>query len=221
MVSAPMSFQMALDEILFRQIEHKLESAEHRKPLLRFYFSSEPWVTLGYFSKLTDTPFAMPACRRLTGGGRVLHGNDFIFSLIAHKSDDVSFGSVQESYLKIHEAVKAAFETMGYNPQFHSLRATHRVAPTAECFINPIESDLKLAGKKVAGGAQKRSSGVLLHHESIQVPEGVSIKQLYHALQKSFERRFGIAFENASWDPGILSRAKELSANEYVPGKVK
>lgn len=231
-----MSFQMALDEILFRQMEHSnkhlnaistqdketcvresyLESPAARKPLIRFYFSSEPWVTLGYFSKQTE-PDSVRACRRLTGGGRVVHGEDLIFSLIAHKSDDPSFTSVQESYLKIHDTVKGALQSFGIGAEFYDPKAD--LPKGGECFVHPITSDLNVAGKKIAGGAQKRSSGMLLHHESIRISEGVNPRDLFQALQKKFTCRFGVLFEDAPWDPEVLRQAKRLSADGYVPGR--
>lgn len=231
-----MSFQMALDEVLFRQLEHSnkhlsaistqdkeafvreshLETPAARRPLLRFYFSSEPWVTLGYFSKQDEIKSAR-VCRRLTGGGRVVHGEDFIFSLIAHKNDDPSFGSVQESYLKIHDTVKDALKSVGVGAEFYDAKET--LPKGGDCFVHPITSDLNVGGKKIAGGAQKRSSGMLLHHESIQIPSEVTVKDLFPALQKSFTRRFGVSFEAAPWDPEVLRQAKRLSADGYVPGR--
>ena len=68
----------------------------------------------------------------------MLHGKDLIFSLIAHKSDDASFGSVRESYLKIHDAVRGAFETFGLKPVFVEGTENSAPAPGSECFINPL-----------------------------------------------------------------------------------
>lgn len=210
-----MPFQMALDEVLFRRTE-RLEDPVSRKPLLRFYVSSEPWVTLGYFSKQSEIGPGR-VCRRLTGGGRVSHGEDLIFSLIAHKSDDPSFGSVEESYLKIHDTVKDGLKSVGIGAEFYD--AKQELPKGGECFIHPITSDLNVGGKKIAGGSQKRSSGMLLHHESIQMLDGVGVKELFHALQKSFARRFGVSLEEAPWDPEILRQAKVLCADGYIPGR--
>lgn len=207
LVSAAMPYQMALDEVLFREMER-----ERATPLLRFYFSSEPFVTLGYFSKETEPN----SCRRLTGGGRVEHGKDLIFSLIAHKSADESFGSVQGSYHKIHEAVRRGFELLGQKADFY--QPSENLPKGEDCFVYPIASDLKMNGRKIAGGAQKRSSGVLLHHESIQLPEAVAAKELCQQVRCGFEKTFDILFESANWDPEILAQAKQLSRNGYEPG---
>ena len=52
-ISASMPFQMALDEVLFRSLEdayHQNPEVE-LSPLFRFYFSSEPWISVGYSHK--------------------------------------------------------------------------------------------------------------------------------------------------------------------------
>jgi len=102
-----MPFHMALDEVLFNQ----KKALEDPTPILRFYYSSEPWITTGYsFNKPSGYSVDsseilesnIPSCRRLTGGGNVLHGDDLIFSIIAktsfHKED---FRSLRVCYLKI------------------------------------------------------------------------------------------------------------------------
>ena len=66
-------------------------------------------------------------------------------------------------------------------------------------------------GKKIAGGAQKRSEGVLLHHESILVPPGIDREVLTGAIRKRFERVFGVSIENADLDPDLYFRAAENS----------
>lgn len=224
-VSAPMSFQLALDEVLFRHLEiqnktlseNQDKTWESLKPILRVYFSSEPWITLGYFSEISADSTGIPVCRRLTGGGKVLHGKDLIFSLIAHKSASPSFRSVEESYLKIHDAVRGAFESLGQKADFFD--ANQDLPKGGDCFTHPISSDLKLGGKKVAGGAQKRSAGILLHQESIQIPDGLNPNVLDAALRKSFERHFGAFCEDTPWNPEVLRQAKILSADGYIPGR--
>ncbi len=92
-ISAPMPFQMAFDELLFRRIQKDGESSG---PFLRFYFSSEPWITLGYSQENNGHKAnSIPVCKRITGGGTVFHGKDLVFSITALKSHDESFGSVR------------------------------------------------------------------------------------------------------------------------------
>lgn len=206
-ISAPMPFQMALDEILFeKQKQKKLD------PVLRFYVSSEPWLSVGYsfrdaagLSKcdLIHANPLVPICRRLTGGGCVLHGKDLMFSLVAKAEwDSIHLGSVQTSYGKIHESVRIAFETCGLNLEFY--KASDELPRGNDCFHFPVASDLAWKGQKIAGGAQKRSQGVLLHQESLQVPSGVVLEELIGGIQKGFETVFNITFTNEPWDPELF-----------------
>jgi lipoate-protein ligase A len=73
-----------------------------------------------------------------------------------------------------------------------------------------VASDLSWKGKKIAGGAQKRSEGVLLHHESIQIPAGVDRECLIRAIRKGFEQVFAVTIENADLDPGIFFKAEKF-----------
>ncbi len=200
-ISAPMPFQMMLDERLFRDAEEKKQEALF--PLLRFYFSSEPWVSVGYSYRNGESENGNKICRRLTGGGRVLHGHDVIFSLIARKTDDESFRSVRTSYLKIHEAVKKGFELLGFKPRFY--RCDENLPRGKDCFLYPIATDLALGREKIAGGAEKRSSGVFLHQESVKVPRGIDADEMTESIRKGFEAVFEIRFKNADLSPELLA----------------
>lgn len=207
-LSAPMSLQMAFDEILFRRLRDK----EIQQPVLRIYFSSEPWMTTGY-SDSGPFPETMRVCKRITGGGRVYHGDDLVFSLCARKEDDESFTSVRISYWKIHEAVKKAFEKKGAKPEFY--RCDEALPRGAECFVNPIATDLGIDRKKVAGGAQKRSLGTLLHQESLQLPSGWDALDFQDALKSAFADEFKISWQEMFFDPEIMEEAKVLAEEKY------
>ncbi len=215
-ISAPMPYQMALDEVLFRG----MESAENpAAPVFRFFFSSEPWVTTGYFEDFKDFPKSGNVCRRLTGGGRVEHGQDLIFSIVAAKEHDESFGSVKDSYHKIHQAVKRALENLGHKIHFYTEASDRPGGP--ECFVYPIESDLGMDRKKVAGGAQKRSSGVLLHEESVQLRDGMDAWQLMDALRVSLQEIFEVTIVTENLNPEQTALARKLSKDGYEPGNYR
>ena len=136
-----------------------------------------------------------------------------MFSLIARKQDDESFSQVRLSYLKIHEALKQAFESLGFRPEFY--RCDENLPRGKDCFVFPIATDLALDGKKIAGGSQKRSSGVLLHQESVQLRKGLEWEVLMPALIAAFEKRFEVNIRPAQMDPGLLGRAEKLAAEKY------
>jgi lipoate-protein ligase A len=241
-ISAPMPFQMALDELLF-----EFQKKDPQTPVLRFYVSSEPWISAGYSfrdpaalskSGLVLENSKAPVCRRMTGGGCVLHGRDLIFSLIARYSGtgSVSAGngacpslsekgtgtilekqkwsqsplsSIRTSYEKIHEGVKMGLESRGLDPKFYGREAA--LPKGSDCFDFPVTSDLSWKGKKIAGGAQKRSEGVLLHHESVQVPQGIAREELIRAVRQGLEQVFGAEIQDTELNPDIFFKAEQLA----------
>lgn len=144
----------------------------------------------------------------------MLHGKDLIFSLAARKEADESFKSVRLSYLKIHEAVKAGFEALGRTPTFY--RCDEDLARGGDCFRFPIATDLALGRRKIAGGAQKRSAGTLLHQGSLK-PIGVSTEDLTRSLEKSFEKIFSVKLQPADLQPQWLEAADQMAKEKYSP----
>lgn len=212
-ISASMPFQMALDEILFREQEKNPSL-----PILRFYYSSEPWISVGFSYnekdlKILQKSASFPVCRRLTGGGRVQHGKDLIFSVIAKKNADESFGSVAESYIKIHEAVKKGLELVGQEVRFY--RCTENLPKGNDCFVYPIASDLAVGNCKIAGGSQKRSSGTLLHQESIAIPSRVEPSDLERTIAEAFKSVFNSDLQIFELYPDLLAQAEALSKTAY------
>ena len=223
-ISAPMPFQMAFDELIFES-----QKKESQAPVLRFYVSSAPWISVGCSFRdsaaLSKSDLILknphvPVCRRITGGGCVLHGRDLIFSLIVPLKDPVfvsktgslnGLASVRTSYATIHESVRIGFQTCGLDPKFYSREGV--LSKGSDCFDFPVESDLLWKGKKIAGGAQKRSEGVLLHHESISIPPGVEREELIRAVRRGMEKVFGVTTENIDLDPELYFQAERLTTN--------
>ncbi len=210
-ISALMPLQMALDELLFES-----QKKEAQAPTLRFYVSSAPWISVGCSfrgpealskSNLILKNPQVPVCQRVTGGGCVLHGRDLIFSLTARmQSDFERLGSARTSYTKIHESVRMGLQEYDLDPKFYSSK--EELPEGNDCFDFPVESDLSWNGKKIAGGAQKRSEGVLLHHESISIPPGVERENLILAVRRGMEQVFGISIQNADLDPELYFQAE-------------
>jgi lipoate-protein ligase A len=206
-----MPFQMALDEFFFRSMENGFFG---ESPILRFYFSSSPWITVGYAHQEMRRNGKIPICRRITGGGYVAHGNDLIFSLVARKDHEDSFSSVRLSYWKIHEAVKLAFEEFGHRPRF--FRCDENLPKGTDCFRYPIATDLALNDKKIAGGAQKRSGSVFLHQESVQIPGQEAGYGFMENIRKAFETVFDVRITGSDLIPEWLIEAEELAKLKYL-----
>ena len=197
-LSAPMPFQMAFDEGLFYDCLGRSESGDSPVgPILRFYYSYGAWTTLGYADSAAGKPggAALPArhCRRITGGGRVQHGDDLLLSIVGCREDHQAFKSVRISYLKIHETIKEALEQMGLSLRFY--RCDEPLPKGADCFRFPIATDLAHRGRKIAGGAQKRSKNIFLHQESIRM-KGIDYARLIGAFCNRFERNFSVTLQH-------------------------
>ena len=168
------ALNMAIDETLLRVAS---------RPTLRIYRWARPAVSFGYFGKWSDAVAAGPGreiVRRWTGGGIVPHGEDLTFSLIVPRAHPVAALPPRESYRVIHECVARALGNA-------SLAAVASLQSSAACFENPVQNDVLIADRKVAGGAQRRTKCGLLHQGSIQ--NITSIALLAPALRREFSSR--------------------------------
>lgn len=158
------TFNMQADEFLFQsQVRERNPS-----PVLRFYRFNSPCFTIGYGLWRTFHRFEGSMIRRLTGGGIVRHGDDLTYSIVTPVSRKTSLKRAEESYRAIHEVVILTLRKFGVPAEwFESKKGT---GDGNFCFDSPVLHDIMLGEKKLAGGAQKRSRGFLLHQGSILWP---------------------------------------------------
>ncbi|HLB34556.1 MAG TPA: hypothetical protein VJK54_10030 [Chthoniobacterales bacterium] len=150
--------QMALDEILLYQLQ---------KPLLRVYQWKVPCITFGYFQKWTSVQQAFPKSsliRRWTGGGCVEHESDLTFSLIVPVSEPTGTMAPSRFYQLLHEAI---VEVLREHHVMARLTTHGEIKEGEACFNAPRLHDVLLGETKIAGGAQRRSGGSLLHQGSL------------------------------------------------------
>lgn len=153
------ALNMAIDEAL-------LELAD--APTLRFYKWEIPSLSFGYFGRfaeVADRAGRFAIVRRWTGGGIVAHENDFTYSLIIPGSHSAFTESPQAIYAALHGAIARVFIAKGLS----ATKASADAPKTSEaCFANPVRADVLIAGRKVAGAAQRRTRRGLLQQGSIQ-----------------------------------------------------
>jgi lipoate-protein ligase A len=156
--------QMACDEALVQMAE---------VAVLRIFRWSGPWISLGYFTPWHEASAVrpdLPVCRRWTGGGVVVHENDFTFALAAPRSEDWARLRPEESYRVVHAALAGALREVGLAATMFADEARGGAA----CFAGPVRYDVVNGTRKIAGGAQRRTKRGLLHQGSIQAAEATS-----------------------------------------------
>jgi lipoate-protein ligase A len=192
------ALNMAIDEALLGIISG---------PVLRIYQWVAPSVSFGYFERWGPVRAAHPdrdAVRRWTGGGVVLHGEDFTYSLLIPRASGSGTRAPAESYAIIHGALSRAMGEAGI-PAMAAPWKGEKISQA--CFENPVMHDVMAGGRKVAGGAQRRTRTGLIHQGSVQsldLPAGFS---------GSFAAQLGQSVEVADFE--IPVTAYTLAVEKY------
>jgi len=180
-------------------------------PVLRIYTWDQPTATLGYAQNLAKLQEALPAwpiVRRWTGGGVVLHQNDYTYSVIVPASDPWAQTSAVESYRRIHGSLASALTHHGQKGC--RLAMPEDVIEAPFCFVAPALHDVIRGPVKVAGAGQRRGKLGLLHQGSVQ--------QLQ--IQPEFWSQWATQLARevltiATAPAPILTRAQELEAKRF------
>ncbi|MGQ9778292.1 MAG: lipoate--protein ligase family protein [Bacillota bacterium] len=156
---------MAVDLAIFHAYRQGLVP-----PTLRFYTWEPPAVSCGRFQDLTEIDLA--ACARLgyrvvrrpTGGRAVLHEGDLTYAVVVGARDGLPPG-VLPSYLFLSGGLLAGLRRLGLVAELAGPAKSGPRSPA--CFASPSWYELVVAGRKVAGSAQRREGGDVLQHGSI------------------------------------------------------
>jgi lipoate-protein ligase A len=194
------ALNMAIDEALFEQAT---------VPTLRFYCWPRPALSFGYFGKFADVAMEMERCdvvRRWTGGGIVPHGEDLTYSLVTPAVDPASALGPATTYAALHRAICDALRQEGWEVE---LTPTDAPKISDACFANPVRNDVVMAGRKIAGAAQRRTRRGFLHQGSIQISN----------LSASFRARVvSLLADQIEWaelPAAVTERAVQLVAEKY------
>ncbi len=200
---------MAWDEAL-------LEAAPRTGlPVLRFYGWLEPAATFGYFQKHADVAAMTtlrPLIRRCTGGGLVPHDADWTYSLAfppGHPWHDLK---ATESYQRVHEWIRRTFETLGAATE---LSPCCRKEAPGQCFIGAEQFDVLLAGRKIAGAAQRRTRDGLLIQGSIQPPPRMARATFEEQFLAVASTDWGVHWQPLMADAVLKERVLHLAEGKY------
>lgn len=169
---------MAVDEAV---LVHCMEAES--VPVLRFYEWEKPSISIGYaMNPETEVNLLLcrekdvPVVRRITGGGLVFHKCDITYTVVFPED----FGgagpesgkrlSVLESYRLVNRALAEGLRELGIVTSLlerDKNKAANRQEAANICFSNPTVYDILYGGRKLAGSAQRRKKGWVLHQGSM------------------------------------------------------
>jgi lipoate-protein ligase A len=207
----PAAENMALDEAL---LEWSLVTGS---AAIRFYHWDQAARTLGYFTRPTvpsDDGSRESPVRRYTGGGLVEHGEDLTFALAIPPRTGLALADTPTRYRRIHEALAGALLEAGV--PVIPVRPDS-AASQGPCFANPVPWDLldPISGSKLAGGAQRRSRGAVLHQGSVRLP--ASLRSPGAPWIAGFIHRLAASASPLDEEvrDHLLSQSRDLVANRY------
>ncbi len=185
------------------------------EPLLRFYEWQRPSISYGYFLS-PESHLAMEklkahevdVVRRPTGGGILFHGADFTYSLFLPSGHPQYSPNTTTSYAYVHQIIVRVIsrfcEASDQVALFPQDRGEEGSIPYF-CMAAPVKHDVVLNGKKVGGGAQRRTKAGLLHQGVIALtrPSQDWLHEVCldgKAVAHGFEMYAGSLLKEASFD---------------------
>ena len=204
------AWNMAVDEALLEN------SPKIAKPILRFYSWNEPAATFGYsqcLSGIARVTHLRPLIRRPTGGGLVPHDADWTYTLIFPPNHSWYALKAIESYERIHEWIRGAFQKIGVATE---LSPCSKKEVPGQCFIGAEKSDVLWCGKKIAGAAQRRTKSGLLIQGSVQPPPiSLAKADWQKAMCDVAHENFGMAWNEFVPETYLTERAATLAKEKY------
>jgi lipoate-protein ligase A len=221
------AWNMSVDEAL-------LLLAPGAAPVLRLYSWREPSVSLGARQQVPPwlprcAALGIPAVRRATGGGAVLHAGDLTYAVVAPADAPDLPHDLRGSYEWIRARLVAGLTRAGV-----AARAS-RPRPGADrlelCFAGATGYEVELEGEKLVGSAQRRTRRAFLQHGSIRLcddsalyraltgaapaaakPPGLAREAVESALVESFAAALPGGLALAELSPEEHARAQERNA---------
>lgn len=176
---------MALDYALLRDLE------SIQQPILHLYEWEAHSATYGHFldpyKYLNETAvkaLGIQLARRPTGGGVLFHRSDFAFSILIPANHPQYSVNTLENYAFVNRMIiEILREFLGEDTPLTLLQEeTPAALPHSKnfCMAKPILNDVMFQGKKISGGAQRRTKHGFLHQGTISlgIPDEGILKQL-------------------------------------------
>lgn len=158
------------------------ESGAQTGPVLRLFRFAPPGITLG---RTQDPARVLDLARcerdrvswavRPTGGRAIFHDQEWTYSFAAPLAHPDGAGSIAETYARLSTLIVRSLERLGVPA---ALAPGTRGAGTdaggvmAPCFASTARHEIVLAGRKLVGSAQRRTSHALLQQGSLLLGDG-------------------------------------------------
>ncbi|MEM9657831.1 MAG: lipoate--protein ligase [Planctomycetota bacterium] len=195
------AWNMAVDEALLER------AAVQNRASLRFYTWREPTLSLGFFQRMSDVAAcdrlaSLPAVRRMSGGGALLHDREITYSLALPASHHLA-GLTDDLYRTVHQVWIDQFaDILGVATRlFESTeQAVQDATPERDrpllCFhrrapFDVVAEDARapLGAAKLIGSAQRRRRGAVLQHGAVLLSASSHTPELL-GIQDLSERKF-------------------------------
>lgn len=163
-------FHMAADELLT-----EICGLNGKEPVLRIQIWDNPGISIGrhqgpeIIKPERAAVHGLDIVRRPSGGGAVLHLDDFTYSFIAGNTYANIPYCVQESYRLISQPILNFLNALGIDSKMveRTQRASERQSIDGPCFNVSTAADLTSGGSKICGSAQARLKKGILQHGTL------------------------------------------------------
>lgn len=172
LVTDPMNaaLNMAVDEAI---LTHYLRGDV--PATLRAFRWQQPSISLGRFQSV-EREIEQERCqqqrivlvRRPTGGRAVYHRDDFTYSIVIGRRDNVPAGVVA-AYTYLAQGLLSALQHLGIQAVMSEEHVSKN--PSAACFASSTQADLTASGFKVVGSAQVWKDDALLQQGSLPLDD--------------------------------------------------
>jgi len=161
---------MAIDEAIFRETIKNKE-----QPTIRFYGWQPAAVSIGYFQD-PQSELNLAQCgnmgidivRRLTGGKAVFHNDEITYSVTAGVGEKSFPADILGTYKVISDCLIQGLAHLGIKARLaKDCRVVKDVDLKSCCFSVASRNEILVAGRKICGSAQMRTSGGFLQHGSL------------------------------------------------------
>ncbi len=162
-------------------------------PVLRLYRWDPPAISIGYnqeFSKFDGAAAAkagLELVRRPTGGRAILHAQELTYCLVGTSPGPLFGDTLNSSYQLINRALLSFLKSMDIQADI-SEGESRSDSRSLVCFKSAGKHEIRVAGRKLIGSAQRRTGGVFLQHGSILTGPGHQDLPLFLLPQTSGSR---------------------------------